>query len=96
MTATPAWTPRKQTLTEEDIRVIESMVRELIAEQHKCHINVTHEEMDDIKRVSKFFTLAESAIIKTISRAIMWVCITVIGGVFWLLYNHGYFFKGVK
>ena len=93
---TPAWTPRKQTLTEEDIRVIESMVRDLIAEQHLCKINVTHEEMDDIKRVAKFFTVAESTIIKTVSKAILWGSITIIGGVFWLLYQHGYFFKGGK
>lgn len=93
---TEAWTPRKQTLTEADIQVIETIVRRLIDEQHLCKINVTHDEMDDIKRVAKFFTLAESTIIKGISKMIMWGCITIVGGVCWLLYQHGYFFKGGK
>ena len=88
------WIERKQTLTEADLLVIESIVRKLIDEHHLCKIDLTHEQLDDVKRLSKFFNIAESAIVKTISKTILWVSLTVVGGIFWLLYKHGYFLGG--
>ena len=92
----PDWTPRKQTLTEADVALIESIVKRLMNEHYQCRINVTHEEMDDIKRVAKFFNATESVIVKWITKMVLWFGITVVGGVIWLLYNHGYFVKGGK
>ena len=79
------WVPRKQVLTQADL---EELAR-LLA-NHPCKFNVSHDEMDDIKRLSGFFKKVEDKVVGGIT----WFVIALIGGMFWLLYNHGYFLKG--
>lgn len=77
--------PRKNVLTPADL---EELARLLAT--HPCKFSVTHEEMDDIKRVASFFGRVEKKIIDSVT----WGVIAIIGGVLWLFYNHGYFLKG--
>ena len=77
-------TPRKNVLTPADLEELSKLLAD-----HPCKFKVSHEEMDSIKRMSGFFNTVEKKVID----AITWAVIAVLGGFFWLLYNHGYISK---
>ena len=75
---------RSSNLSDTDLQ----RLRDILLE-HPCKFSVSHEEMDNIKRMSQFFQKVEDKVISGLT----WVFIAIIGGMFWMLYNHGYFFK---
>ena len=80
------WTPRRQTLTDADME----MIRGLMSDHGNCKFpRVSHEEMDDIKRLAGIFRAAEKAVVKGIAIGLL----TIIAGFFYLLYAHGFFFR---
>ena len=80
------WTPRKHTLTEADV----DMIKSLMSDHGSCKFpRVSHEEMDDIKRLAGIFRAAEKAVVKGIAIGLL----TIIAGFFYLLYSHGFFFR---
>ncbi len=74
--------PRKNVLTEADLKALAELLS-----QHPCKFQVSHEQMDDMLRLSKFFKKFEDKVIS----GVQWVLLAIIGGFFYLLYNHGYF-----
>jgi hypothetical protein len=78
------WTPRQNVLTEADLQELSRLLA-----QHPCKFAVTHEEMDDIKRMSSFFKKVEDKVVGGIT----WALIAFIGGMLYIFYNHGYFIK---
>lgn len=78
------YVPRKNVLTEADLKELAALLS-----QHPCKFQVSHEEMDDIKRFTGFFKTFEKKIVDGVS----WVFLALIAGIFWVLYNHGYFIK---
>lgn len=72
---------RSSVLTEADLEKIVDLLS-----KHPCRYNLTHEEMDEVKRFSRVLSVLE----KTVSDAIKYTILAVIAGLFWLLANHGY------
>lgn len=80
------WTPRRQTLTDADLQ----QIREMMQDHGSCKFpRVSHEDMDDIKRLASIFRAAEKAVVKGIAIGML----TIIAGFFYLLYAHGFFFR---
>ncbi len=74
---------RNRNLSDADIQaLIEAM------QTHQCKFS--EEEVADFHKFSRFFREIE----KKVVGGIAWGIIALIAGFFWLLYNHGWFFKG--
>lgn len=78
------YVPRKNVLTAADLENLSQLLAD-----HPCKFKVSHEQMDDIMRMSKFFKTFEKKVLDGVS----WLFLAIIGGIFWMLYNHGYFVK---
>lgn len=79
-------------LTEEDRRsgvLTERDMEKLvdILSRHPCRFQITHEEMDDLKRFSTVLRGVERGILD----GIKWMAVAAVVAFIWLLTNHGYF-----
>lgn len=79
----PDWTPRQNVLTKADLDELAKLLA-----QHPCKFGqITHEQMDKMARLSDFFDRAEKKIMDSITYAVL----AILGGLLWMLYNHGFF-----
>ena len=80
---------RAQVLTQKDLEQLALLMSEQL-QHHPCKFGgVTHEQMDKMVRLSDFFERFEKKVMDGISYA----ALVVIGGIVYLLYNHGYLVK---
>lgn len=87
MEATPEYSPPRRSVNLSDADI--ERLRALLAD-HPCKFAITHEEMDDLKRLSRFIKDVEAKVVGGIA----WFFIALIAGMLALLYNHGYLLKG--
>jgi hypothetical protein len=91
---------RRRNLSDEDIEALRgalqehcrlgSLTPEDVESVHKIRLFLDKEEnMQALKRIAGFVTAIENKVIG----AITWSFIFLIGGLFWMLYNHGYLVK---
>ncbi|MFZ4856121.1 MAG: hypothetical protein ACOYL3_06965 [Desulfuromonadaceae bacterium] len=85
-TPNPNWIPRQQILTHKDLEELAALMQSQLA-KHPCQFgNLTHDQMDRIAKLAEFFERAEKKIMDSITYAVL----ALIGGLIWILYNHGY------
>lgn len=76
--------PRKQTLTDADLSVLQDILEQNLKHQCKFH-DLRHEDIDKIRMITSMFDRIGAKVID----GIVWFILASVIGVIVLLYNHG-------